>query len=173
MTKQVVWRAVFKDGKILDEFEKDETYNDFREIKKEELIYFSLINNNINSSTTINLIDGTLILGGVPVNLSLEKNFRNEIPITFQKINYGKHLFWYNESFAEFTGAPTSKSYLQNVFFGYEIPLDIPYESEELKGTIISSKLLVSINVNNNKIYFSQKNSLKTNINDKDIIIKI
>ena len=40
--KQVVWRAVFKDGKIVNEFDENENYTDFRDLDKENLIYFSL-----------------------------------------------------------------------------------------------------------------------------------
>lgn len=171
--KQVVWKAVFKDGKIVNEFDENENYTDFRDLDKENLIYFSLTNRINNAMYMINLLTGELLLGGCPVNLALQRNFRNEIILTNQNINYGKYLFWYNESIAEFNGSPTSPSFLQNVFFGYDIPLDIPHKLDCLEGTIIGSKLLVSVNVNNNKMYFSQTTSFKTSINDKEVVLKI
>ena len=171
--KQVVWRAVCKDGKIINEFDENGNYFDFRDLDKDNLIYFSLTNKSNNSMYMINLLNGELLLGGTPVNLSLQCNFRNEIVLTNQNIHYGKYLFWYNESFADFTGAPTSESYLQNVFMGYEIPLEIPHKLDDFEGVITGSKLLVSINVNNNKMYLSQTTNFKTCINGKEVIFKI
>lgn len=171
--KKVSWRAVFRDGKIINEIEENGKYNNFKDLDKSNLIYFSLLNNTNNSLYTINLLTGELLLGSIPINPSFQCNFRNDIVFTHRKINYGNYLFWYNESIAEFNGSSTSESFLENVFFGYEIPLSIPHCIFNMSGVISGFKLLVSINVNNNKIYLSQTTYFKTNVNGKEIIYKI
>lgn len=152
----VLWKAIDKNGNVFVQQEGDK-YNNFTDLKKQQLICFSLFNKNNNCNYMINLKTGQFIFNGISFSPSIQNEQLDLDIICNHNLNYAKNLFWYNEMNCDFNmlSRSYSDSKCVNTFMGYSVLLNIPKIIDGKNGIISKARPMIKIQRNNNKVTFS------------------
>lgn len=160
--QNLVWKAITKQGKLLSQ-QQNGNYFDFCNLNKQELICFTVFNKNNNSNYMINLKTGQFVFNGIPFTPSIQINDLDYDFLQNIKIDIAKNLFWYNQMSCDFNVLTLKNTNISctNTYFGYKVDLDLDYTLNNIQGKIISSRPMIKIQNNNNKVTFSNKLTFK------------